>query len=94
MTLQSSDRGPRSRARGLPAATDVPRVSPDAIAYTIVCTMIVSGLTRTAVYGLIGSGELQAVKSGRRTLVMGDSLRRYIGALPAASIAAPRKQAA
>ncbi len=48
----------------------------DAVAY--------SGMSRTRLEGLLKAGELRAVKAGRRTLVLGDSLRKLIDRLPAA----------
>lgn len=37
---------------------------------------------RTRLYELIGSGEIQAIKLGRRTLVRTNSLRDFIDNLP------------
>lgn len=56
------------------------------LAFTIQGAVKSTGLTRTRLYGLIGSGAIEAVKSGRRTLIKAESLRRYIDALPSASI--------
>ncbi len=53
-----------------------------------------SGLGRTKLYGLIGSGEIQARKCGKRTLVMTGSLHDYLDKLPAATIRAPHQKAA
>jgi excisionase family DNA binding protein len=36
------------------------------------------GIGRTTVYGLIGAGELKAIKIGRRTLVPESEIRAYI----------------
>lgn len=47
-----------------------------------------TGLSRSAIYRAIAAKHLQAVKHGRQTLVLGDSLQRYIDNLPAATIGA------
>lgn len=53
---------------------------PEAVAY--------SGVSRTALYLLLGNGTIVARKSGRATLIDRESLDRYLDGLPTASIKA------
>ena len=56
------------------------------LAYSISDAVKVSGIGRTRLYTLIGSGEIRAVKSGSKTLVLAASLRFYLAGLPPAEI--------
>jgi excisionase family DNA binding protein len=51
-------------------------------AYTIAEVVQVSGIGRTKVFALIQSGDLDARKLGRRTLVLADSLHTFLTNLP------------
>jgi excisionase family DNA binding protein len=51
-------------------------------AYTIREVVQVSGIGRTKVFALIQSGDLDARKPGRRTLVLANSLHTFLTSLP------------
>ena len=63
------------------------------LALTIEQTQQATGESRTQVYARIGTGEYQAVKSGRRTLIIFESIKRRIAALPPAKIKPSRPRA-
>jgi hypothetical protein len=50
------------------------------------------GKCRRSVYNLIAADQLQAVKSGRNTLVVYQSLKEYAASLPAAKFRAPHNK--
>jgi hypothetical protein len=62
---------------------------------TVEQTGRLTGESRSQIYNLIGCGAYQAVKSGRRTLILYDSVKRRQLALPRAKIkpAKPRGNA-
>ena len=53
---------------------------------TIEQTEQITGESRSQVYVRIGRGEYQAVKSGSRTLIIYDSIKRHVANLPSAKI--------
>jgi excisionase family DNA binding protein len=59
-------------------------------AYTVRETCDTLSVGKTKLYKLISSGQLQAHHLGRRTLIMGDSLRDFLTALPVAAHKSPR----
>lgn len=75
-------------AQARPAATIEP------ISTTIEEVARLTGLSVRSVYRELAAGNLAAVKRGRTTLVMMDSVRRYMASLPAANYAANRDKAA
>ena len=64
------------------------------LAYRIEDARRAIGVGTTRLYELIGAGVLDARKSGNRTLITGDSLRRYIADLPKADIRTGQRTAA
>jgi hypothetical protein len=69
---------------GPPEANDI-----EPLALTIRQVEKATSESRSQVYNRIGRGEYTAVKSGRRTLVLYDSVKRHIGSLPPARIKSP-----
>jgi excisionase family DNA binding protein len=58
-------------------------MSAERLAYNISEACQVARTGRTAVYEAIRTGQLRAVKRGRRTLILSIDLRRWLEDLPA-----------
>lgn len=54
----------------------------DQLAYGLPEACRLLGLGRTTLYAAIKSGELKALKAGRRTLITHQALQQYLGARP------------
>jgi hypothetical protein len=63
------------------------------LALSIKRTAEISGESRSRVYEHIGSGAYQAVKSGGKTLVLYESVKRRLAGLPPAKIKPKRSSA-
>ena len=64
------------------------------LAYRIDDAKRATGHGTTKLYELIGAGVLDARKAGGRTLITGESLRRYVANLPKADIRTGKGRAA
>jgi hypothetical protein len=62
------------------------------VAVTIPQTEKLTGESRSQIYNRVGRGEYAAVKSGSRTLILYESIKRRFAALPPANIKPPRPQ--
>lgn len=51
-------------------------------AYTIPEAVRITGTSRTTLYAEIAAHRLKARKLGRRTLILADDLRQWLGSLP------------
>jgi excisionase family DNA binding protein len=51
---------------------------------------LISGLSRSELYRCLADGRIRAVKSGKRTLILVDSLRAHIASLPVATFRRPK----
>jgi hypothetical protein len=71
----------------------MPTLSPILCPIPVAAAMI--GRSERVIYGLIGDGKIEAVKSDGRTLVRVESIYRYAATLPPAKIAStsPRPHA-
>jgi hypothetical protein len=56
---------------------------PDPLAFTIPQAITTAGVRKTSLYAAIKCGDLRAKKSGRRTLILRDDLRKWREGLPA-----------
>jgi excisionase family DNA binding protein len=52
------------------------------LAHTIPQAVHASGLSRSTLYDALKAGKLRARKSGRRTIIEDEELRRFIATLP------------
>ena len=60
------------------------RTEPEPLAVPVPTAVIVSGLSRSELYRRFRTGDVSAVKAGKRTLVLMASLRAFLAGLPRA----------
>jgi hypothetical protein len=60
------------------------------IAASIAKTSAMSGLSRSEIYRLLSAEKIRAIKSGRSTLILVESVLAHLGSLPAATFRAPK----
>jgi hypothetical protein len=66
------------------------RLTVEPLAAPILDACRISGLSRSEIYRRLAAGDIRAVKSGARTLVLMDSLRAHLASLPAATFRRPK----
>mgnify|MGYP006780909273 CR=1 FL=1 len=64
----------------------------EAVGFTVADGVRASGLSRTRIYNEIAAGNIRAVKAGKRTIIIADSLREFVRSLPPAAIGQKRTQ--
>jgi excisionase family DNA binding protein len=57
-----------------------------ALAHSVSEACSIACVGRTSLYEAIRTGALRAVKRGRRTLILGEDLRRYVHSLPPVAV--------
>ena len=60
------------------------------IAVTIQEAIRICGLSRSEIYRRLAAGDIEAIKSGTRTLILLDSIKRYLASLPTAQYRGPK----
>jgi hypothetical protein len=65
------------------------KTKPEPMAFGIAEAVAATGgaVSRTRLFALIAQGQVDARRCGKRTVVLADSLRRYLESLPAARAA-------
>jgi excisionase family DNA binding protein len=71
----SASTPPATSSRPLDVVSGIP---PSKIAYTIKETTAAIGLSRSTIYKLIASGELQTIRIGKRRLIRAEALNRLV----------------
>lgn len=61
------------------------------LALTIPNAVAASGFSRTELYRQLAAGNIRAVKAGKRTLVLADSLKKHLASLPPATFNASQR---
>jgi hypothetical protein len=54
---------------------------------------LITGWSRSEMYRRLAAGDIQAVKMGKRTLIVMDSVRTYVATLPRAVFRRPQQPA-
>ena len=84
---RANDQQPQFRDKVVSAgATGPPAIEP--IALTIPAAVHFSGFSRSELYRQLAAGNICAVKSGKRTLILVESIRNYFARLPTATFRA------
>jgi hypothetical protein len=85
-------RKPLNSAASALRETDPQSPPTEALAVSVTEATRITGISRSELYRRLATEQVSAIKSGKRTLILMESLRRHLASLPPATFRSPAKQ--